>query len=358
ITAVKIAASLAAPHLTDDRELIAGYLGLANGIGFLAGAVVGYILLRANLNPPGGRLINLEVVRTVLVATAASIIAGLLAHVVDQLLGLESLTENHGGGGSMLRLSVLGLIMLPIIAAVMLAARVPDAQAALAAVRRRLGRAPKVAGSPVPPSVRPRPGAPLTYSDHRNSLASRGRQRPQAAWRGPPASVAGAGMRKGPAVTDDSAGDSAPLPDNGATTKIPRPTADDFEPDVPIDGPAGPGEAVEQAEPGTMPVSTVSPPASGRPPADYGGDPSREGLPFDIPREPAIETATSDEDVHLIPGASIVGGRYRLLVFHGGTPHLQFWQALDTALDRQVALPLVDPEAALSDEDLQEILDR
>ena len=56
ITTVKIAASLAAPHLTDDRELVAGYLGLANGIGFLAGAIVGYILLRANLNPPGGRL--------------------------------------------------------------------------------------------------------------------------------------------------------------------------------------------------------------------------------------------------------------------------------------------------------------
>lgn len=170
-------------------------------------------------------------------------------------------------------------------------------------------------------------------------------------------------MRKGPAVTDDSAGDSAPLPDNGATTKIPLPTAaDDFEPDVPIDAPddrdvAAAGEA-EQGEKGTMPVSTVSPPASGRPPADYGGDPTREGLPFDIPREPAIETATSDEDVHLIPGASIGGGRYRLLVFHGGPPNLQFWQALDTALDRQVALTFVDPEAALSDEDLQEILDR
>ena len=49
-----------------------------------------------------------------LVTTAASLIAGLLAHVIDQLLGLESLTE-HGGAGSMLRLLVLGLIMLPII---------------------------------------------------------------------------------------------------------------------------------------------------------------------------------------------------------------------------------------------------
>ena len=161
-------------------------------------------------------------------------------------------------------------------------------------------------------------------------------------------------------MTDEPAGDSAPLPDNGATTKITRPTADDFEPDVPVDAAAGPGEAAggEQADLGTIPVSTVSPPTSGRPPADYGGDPSREGLPFDIPREPAIEAATSDEDVHLIPGATIAGGRYRLLVFHGGPPNLQFWQALDTALDRQVGLTFVDPEAALSDGDLQQILDR
>ncbi|MDX1882666.1 murein biosynthesis integral membrane protein MurJ [Mycolicibacterium sp. 120270] len=360
ITTVKIAASLAAPHLTDDRELVAGYLGMANGIGFLAGAIVGYILLRANLNPPGGRLIDLEVVRTVLVATAASIIAGLLAHIVDQLLGLESLTENGGGAGSMLRLLVLGLIMLPIIGAVMVAARVPDALAAVAAVRRRLGRAPKVAGPPAAPSVQPRPAGPLTYSDHRNSLASRGRHSPPAAWHGPPAPVAGAGRRKGPAVTDESAGDSAPLPDNGATTKIPRPAADDFQPDVPASGAAdaAAGGEAHQGEQAAKPVSTVSPPSSGRPPADYGGDPTREGLPFDIPREPPIEAATSDEDVHLIPGASIGGGRYRLLVFHGGPPNLQFWQALDTALDRQVALTFVDPDAALSDEELQEILDR
>ena len=118
ITAVKIAASLAAPHLTDDPELVAGYLGLANGLGFLAGATVGYFLLRANLNPPGGRLIGLQVVRTILVTIAASLIAGLIAHVVDQLLGLESLTRNWGGAGSLLRLLVLGLIMLPIIAGV------------------------------------------------------------------------------------------------------------------------------------------------------------------------------------------------------------------------------------------------
>ena len=147
-------------------------------------------------------------------------------------------------------------------------------------------------------------------------------------------------MPKGPAVTDESPGSSAPRPDTGATTRLPRPPAGDFEPDVPDD------------------VSAAPPSVSGRPPADYGGDPTREPIAFDAPREPPIEAATSDEDVHLIPGALIAGGRYRLLVFHGGPPNLQFWQALDTALDRQVALTFVDPDATLPDVTLQEILSR
>jgi putative peptidoglycan lipid II flippase len=159
-------------------------------------------------------------------------------------------------------------------------------------------------------------------------------------------------------VTDDPAGSSAPGADNGSTTKMPRPAADDFQPDVPSGPQEAPGGGEEQADSGTMPVTTVPPPTSGRPPADYGGDPTREPLAFDIPREPPIEAATSDEDVHLIPGATIAGGRYRLLVFHGGPPNLQFWQALDTALDRQVALTFVDPDAMLSDDELEEILSR
>ncbi len=359
ITTVKIVASMIAPHLTDDRELVAGYLGLANGLGFLAGATVGYFLLRASLNPPGGRLISLRVVRTILVTIAASLIAGLVAHVVDQLLGLESLTRNWGGAGSLLRLLVLGLIMVPIIAGVMFAARVPDAEAALAAVRRRLGRRATVAVPPTTPPDRPRPGGPLTYSDQRNSFASRHRQFPAAARRGPPASVAGHWMRKGPAVTDDQATGAAAGPDSTATTKIPRPSADDFAPDVQADDTEhDPPEPAETA-PSAKPANRKAPmPVSGRPPADYGGDPTREPIAFAPPREPPIESATSDEDVHLIPGATIGGGRYRLLVYHGGPPSLQFWQALDTALDRQVALTFVDPDATLPDEQVQAILSR
>jgi putative peptidoglycan lipid II flippase len=342
ITGVKIIASLTAPYLTDDPELVAAYLGLANGLGFLAGATVGHVMLRTNLKPPGGRLIGLDVLRAILVTIAASLFAGLIAHVADQLLGLESLTENGGGAGSILRLLILGLIMLPTICGVLLAARVPDALAAAAAIRRRLGRAepaPRIASKRagrVPD--RPRPGTPLTYADQSNSHPLRPGQDVPARRGGPPAGVAGAGYRKGPGVADESAGSPAPGSDaGGATTRIPRRNVDDFRPDVAADSHL---------------------PPSGRPPADYGGDPTREPLSYGLPNEPAIEAATVDDDVHLIPGATIAGGRYRLLVFHGGPPHLQFWHAMDTVLDRQVALTFIDPDAVLPDDELAEILSR
>ena len=48
ITAVKIAGSVLAPHLTDDPRLVAGFLGLANGLGFLAGAIRRLLLAAAH----------------------------------------------------------------------------------------------------------------------------------------------------------------------------------------------------------------------------------------------------------------------------------------------------------------------
>ncbi|MFB1293963.1 murein biosynthesis integral membrane protein MurJ [Mycobacterium sp. pW049] len=341
ITVVKIAASLAAPHLTEDPELVAGYLGLANGLGFLAGATVGHLLLRARLDPPGGRLVGHDVVRTILVTITASLGAGLVAHVIDQLLGLENLTEHWGAGGSLLRLSALGLVMVPLIVAVMLAAKVPDAHAALAAVRRRVGSRAPAAGPP----VRAVPPRPLPYPDRRGRSAD----------------VADDGRRRGTAVSDKPTSDSSPASDPAATTRITRPSPDDFQPDVPdlphedVHPPADDSAttAIPAASPTVRPASE-SPP---RPPSDYGGDPTRETLAFDPPREPAIETATSAEELHLIPGAT-VNGRYRLLVSHGGPADLQFWQALDTALDRQVALTFVDPDSTMPAQKVQDILDR
>ena len=139
ITAVKIIGSLLAPHVTGDPKLVAGYLGLANGLGFLAGAIVGYYLLRRALLPPVASWSAPSEVRTILVTIAASLLAGLVAHVADRLLGLSEWTAHGGGAGSLLRLLVLAAIMLPIM---------PRSWSARRSPRRRQRWAPSGAGSP------------------------------------------------------------------------------------------------------------------------------------------------------------------------------------------------------------------
>ncbi|WP_285030323.1 murein biosynthesis integral membrane protein MurJ [Mycolicibacterium sp. lyk4-40-TYG-92] len=285
ITVVKIVGSLIAPHLTDDRELVAGYLGLANGLGFLAGATVGYVLLRSALRPPRGRMIELTVIRTILVTICAALGSGLLAYLADKLLGFDRLTEHGGAAGSLLRLVLLGLIMLPVIVAVLVAAKVPDALAAVAFVKRRLGR-----GTPVPnPAVQVSSAVPdsrrtsVPYPGHGNSSPVPPRPGASAARGAKRESGTTGGLRKGFAVTD---------------------------------APAEQGSA-------------------------------------HIP-----DTPGGDADIALRAGAVVADGRYRLLVFHGGPPDLQFWHALDIALDRQVALTFVDHDGELPESMVQEILTR
>src|ERR1700740_2095273 len=66
----------------------------------------------------------------------------------------------------------------------------------------------------------------------------------------------------------------------------------------------------------------------------------------------------ADRAIWLVPGCVLANGRLRLLIFHGGPPHLQFWQAVDTVTGRQVALTLVDPDGALPGRELDVILSR
>jgi putative peptidoglycan lipid II flippase len=290
ITAVKIVASLIAPHLTDDPDLVAGYLGTANGIGFVAGAVLGHLLLRRSLRPPGGRLLDPAVRRTMVVTTAAAVLAGLVAAVVDRALGLQqTLTVGGGGAGSMLRLVILAAVMLPILAVVMVTARAPDAVSAWAAVRRRVVR--RGSDASPPDSHLPQKPPRVTYADTSKSAPD-------------------AEIGKGPQLSNQS---TPAGPPGDPTAKIPRQLADDFQPDV-------------------------------------AGQPSGEATPRGAPGAGGA--------LPLGPGATVANGRYRLLVFHGGPTGLQFWQALDTALDRQVALTFIDPERVMSTERVGEILSR
>ncbi len=334
ITAVKITGSVLAPHVTHDPKLVAGYLGLANGLGFLTGAMVGYYLLRRALLPGGGQLVGVQEARTVLVTVAASLLAGLLAHVADRLLNLGEWTAHGGGAGSLLRLLVLATIMLPILAVVMVRAQVPEAQAALSAVRRRItGRRGALRlPSPTAPDQSSRHSA-VTYPEQRNSSQPVAKAVQEPIRRRPPERAPSARIAKGPEVTDrprESAASSAGS-GFGSGAELPRPAADDFQPDIPADPGPGPDSQPRTADHVNGDFSAVS--------TDAGPGPQ-------------------PDDVHLVPGARIADGRYRLLVFHGSTPPLQFWQALDTALDRQVALTFVDPDGGLPPDVLQEILSR
>ncbi|KAA1246026.1 murein biosynthesis protein MurJ [Mycobacterium simiae] len=338
ITTVKIAASLLAPHITGDRALVAGYLGLANGLGFLAGAIIGYYLLRQSLRPGGGQLIGAHEVHTILVTIAASLLAGLIAHVADRLLGLSQLTAHGGGPGSLLRLLILGVIMAPIVAVVMLGAQVPEAQAALNAIQRR-GRLVGPASPEVTGADRSSGRHAVTYPEQRKSSPPGEGAVQLPIRRRPP--VTTTGIAKGPEVTERPS-DSAASSNSASGSDLPRPAADDFHPDIPAGLGQGPGSTPRRSEY----VGGSSQPAT------------RGPIPFDAPRERSAEPTVPQDDANLVPGARIANGRYRLLIFHGATLHLQFWQALDTALDRQVALTFVDPEGALPDDVRQEILTR
>ncbi|WP_442932225.1 lipid II flippase MurJ [Mycobacterium sp. 050134] len=347
ITAVKIAGSVLSPHLTGDHKLVAGLLGSANGVGFLAGAVVGYCLLRRALLPAGGHLLGVGEVRTILVTIAASMAAGLVAHIADRLLMLGRLTAHGGGAGSLLRLVILAAIMLPITVAVMLRAQVPEARAALDAARRRIrGRA----AAPQPGrswGVPDRSSDPrrVTYPEQRNSSPPGVNAVWQPTRHGSPGRPPErAPITKGPEVTDHPVEGAGSGVGSGSVSGVQRqrPVADDFQPDTRAER--------EDAQPTSRPPDPLN--------GGLSADAPRGPLPFDAPRERGPEPAAPADDVHLVPGARIASGRYRLLVFHGGAPPLQFWQALDTALDRQVALTFVDPDGALPKEVLQDILAR
>lgn len=342
ITTVKIIISMLVPYVTSNPELVAGYLGMANGLGFAAGAIVGYYLLRRALLPAGGHLLGVQEARTVLVTIAASLLAGLVAHVADRLLRLNELTVHGGSVGSLLRLTVLASVMLPIMAAVMLHGNVPEVHATLSAVKSQtMNRSwmAKLRKVTVPDqSSRP---IPVTYPGQSNSSPSGANAVQEPIRRRPPERVANAQIAKGPEVSDRpvESASSRSAPD----IELPDPVTGNFQPYVSANLESG------HAAP-------LNPPYQQK--GDFPAYPACKPIRLDASNERGGEQSSPTGDVHLVPGACIAGGRYRLLAFHGGAASLQFWQALDTALDRQVALTFVDPDGTLPDDSLQEILSR
>src|SRR6202044_224764 len=279
------------------------------GLGFVAGAIAGYYLLRNALRPRGG-LLGVAEVRTILVTATASLLAGLVAYLVDVLMGMHRLTAYGGGAGSLLRLFVLAVIMAPIVAVVMLRAQVPEAVAAMAVLRGWIGAAPargKAAppaparvppiGAPAPPSSRsarvaapqPEGGVQLlrsgivTYPEHRNSSARAGYPGGESIQRGHPERPTGEGTERGPGMTD---GPSDSPSAKAVTGSVSSSAADDFQPDVPTD----------------LHVGTVAAPEASPPPTGGSSDPDLETtafgagdpIEFGAPSSPGSDSAAPD----------------------------------------------------------------
>lgn len=148
-----------------------------------------------------------------------------------------------------------------------------------------------------------------------------------------------------PADPSAPAGESAPAKNAQAT-----PPADATESS---DGAAQRGTA--KAGPADAAAKNAGADGSKRPAPKSTARPKRDPnydtgvIPIGSPQLPPLRVSGSAprpqmRGPELIPGASVAGGRYRLLAPHGGARGLRFWQAQDIKLDREVALTFVDAE--------------
>jgi putative peptidoglycan lipid II flippase len=393
ITAVKVVLSALTPFVVaDDHVVIA--LGVANGLGFVAGAVIGGWLLHRSL----GDLRMTNVGRTVTRVVLASVAAAAVTLIVDQVLGLPRL---HSGMGSLFRVGIDAIVMLSIAFGLMRLAGIPEIVAITVAVSRRLGLTPPApvlesAGSAEDlhdTTLLPRPerAAPYYYRydpymdaqtmvlpvirpdtvdrtgvgefpypvRQRNANAGSGtsaaaaaesRAEPGSGRAGAAAGGSSADRTSahhgegGTRVSDDAAGgvpaaDAAAAADGAVRTDVPP-------------GAVPPSSAAEAAEPVGPDAFADRAGADGSGGAESGPshDPTYDtGMLPVAPMRVEPPSRRVPRGPKLIAGASVAGGRYRLLADHGGARGLRFWQALDVKLDREVALTFVDADQKATD---------
>ncbi|MFC9893264.1 murein biosynthesis integral membrane protein MurJ [Nocardia sp. NPDC127579] len=349
ITGVKIALSALAPLLAQTPEQVVIVLGAVNGISFAVGAGIGGFLLHRSL----GDLRMANVGRTITRVVLASIAGGAVMLIVDTVLGLDRLSDALGGPGSLIRVAIDGVVLLTVAFGLMRLAGVPEIVAITVAISRRLGITPPAPDLDLEAPVEDeyttqvfRRPDPYGYSGFDPYMDAQTMVLPvirdvavdrtgrvefpypvrQTSTSGEFAGTSTDQGEGGPRVSDDAAVGGVPSADPSATTAGGLET--DIEPPTPDQGrrdSEGPARD-PMYDTGMIPIPPLQ-----APPPDQG----RRGPG---PRGPK-----------LLAGASVAGGRYRLLAPHGGARGLRFWQALDIKLDREVALTFVDADQKSAD---------
>ncbi|PXX65687.1 putative peptidoglycan lipid II flippase [Nocardia tenerifensis] len=381
ITAAKILFSAIAPMVTDAEHVVIA-LGVANGLGFAVGAVVGGFLLHRSL----GDLRMSNVSRTITRVLFASVAGGAVMWIVDRVLGLDRLTATFGGPGSLIRVAITAIVMFAVAFGLMRLAGIPEVVAITVAISRRLGWTPPApdldlegpVDDPYATQVLRRPGPYVAYSGYDPYMDAQTMVLPviradavditgmgefpyPVRQRSTSGEIAGTSTYQGeggPRVSDDAVG-GVPAADSSATT------AGGLSTDAPPPGgePADPAYANRETGTGPPDSDAVAPGQDGtqQGPQDRQGPvPARDPMydtgmiPIGSPEMPPLGgenlgSRRTPRGPKLIPGASVAGGRYRLLAGHGGARGLKFWQALDIKLDREVALTFVDADQKASD---------
>ncbi|NUP25538.1 MAG: peptidoglycan biosynthesis protein MviN [Nocardia sp.] len=403
ITTIKILFSALAPFIADTSQQVVIVLGVATGLGFTTGAVIGGYLLHRSL----GDLRMANVGRTVSRVLLASLAGGAVMLIADRVMGLDRLTESLGGPGSFIRVAITGIVMFAVAFGLMRLAGIPEVVAITVAVSRRLGITPPAPEIDLGPAedeyatrILERRDPYLAYSGFDSAMDAQSTMvlpiiRPdsvertgsgqfpypvrQTSTRGRTAEVAAYQGEGGPRVSDDAVGerpaaDSSSNPASGRlSTDVPPEQTEPGDPHTQRVGggpsthdPANPEE--QWAESGAYPGDDEADGFAdgsdeGYEPEDSGENFAEEQLHqagstvsatdpvYDtgmIPVPPITPSSRVQRGPKLIPGASVAGGRYRLLAGHGGARGLRFWQALDIKLDREVALTFVDADQKAS----------
>ncbi|WP_267467254.1 lipid II flippase MurJ [Nocardia brasiliensis] len=382
ITTVKTILSALAPVIASDSDSVVIVLGVANGLGFTAGAVIGGYLLHRSL----GDLRMANVGRTVTRVVLSSLAGGAVMWIVDRVLGLERLTDSFGGPGSLIRVAITAVVMFTVAFGLMRLAGVPEVVGITVAISRRLGWTPPApdldldgpVDDPYPTQILrrpdPYPAYPAfdPYMDAQTmvlpviradavDITGMGEFPYPVRQRSTSGEIAGTSTYQGeggPRVSDDAVGgvpaaDSSATTAGGLSTDAPPPGGEPSDPAY-ANRELGAGPPADEAGPQEQ---QAGPPEQHErqnqlPPRDPMYDTGM--IPIGAPEMPPLGGDTpggrrTPRGPKLIPGASVAGGRYRLLAGHGGARGLKFWQALDIKLDREVALTFVDADQKAAD---------
>lgn len=358
ITGVKIALSALAPVLSSDSQQVVILLGVANGLAYVAGAFIGGFLLHRSL----GDLRMANVGKTVWVVLLASAAGAVAMFAADKLLGLERLSESFGGPGAMIRVAITGSLMLVVTFVLMWLAKVPEVVAITVAVQRRIPglRGRGAAGIDETPA----PVAVGSSYEPDTELIPVIRDLPRALDRpdGLPYPGRSEAYVGGDYIPDEFIEGARVSDDDGADTKKSG-TATDVEDGTTKVADTAAGDTTdEQSATPTAPSDTDETDSAAAASEAEAAARERERrrrrdlnvdtgvFPIGSPQLPPLRVTGAVPEPRrlrgpqLIAGASVAGGRYRLLAPHGGAHGLQFWQALDIKLDREVALTFVDAE--------------